>query len=137
MQVFKLRATWLFQALADETRFRVVRLLASVGVPLTAGQLAEALGVASSHLSRHLHVLETAGLTRTERKGRSHYIELTTDASCSAPILEAVASIPDESGIFALDMNRFVRGDAAVKQPGHHSSGDVSGVVGVPESSGL
>lgn len=115
MQVFKLRATWQFQALADETRFRVVRLLVSAGVPLSAGQLATALGVAPNHLSRHLHVLETSGLTRTERKGKSHYIELTTDTSCSTPILEAVVSIPDESGIFALDLSRFVGVDEVVQ----------------------
>ena len=62
MQLSRMPCTWPFQALADESRFRVVRLLASMGTPLTAGQRAGALAYPPHHLSRHLHLLESAGL---------------------------------------------------------------------------
>lgn len=98
MQMSRLRVTWPFQALADETRFRVVRLISSTGVPLTAGQGAAALGIATNHLSRHLQILEAAGLTTTERRGRSHYIRITGIGGCNDSLCAAVLSMADDTG---------------------------------------
>lgn len=107
MQMMKLRQTWPFQALADETRFRIVRLLASAGVPLRAGQLASALNVAPNHLSRHLHILEAAGLTTTQRRGRAHYIGISASSRSNEPLCAAVLSMDDETGVFSEDTLRL------------------------------
>jgi protein-tyrosine-phosphatase/DNA-binding transcriptional ArsR family regulator len=60
-----------FSVLAQETRLRLVRLLASRGASgLSAGDIAVALKVAPSTLSFHLSALEQAGLVRSTRQGR-------------------------------------------------------------------
>jgi len=59
-------------ALAHETRLDVFRLLVAAGPGgLPAGEIGEALGLASATLSFHLKELRGAGLARCERQGRS------------------------------------------------------------------
>ncbi len=65
------RAAAGFAVLAQETRLRLVRLLASRGASgMAAGELAAALKVAPSTLSFHLAALEQAELVRSTRQGR-------------------------------------------------------------------
>lgn len=60
-----------FAVLAQETRLKLVRLLASRGASgMPAGEVAAALKVAPSTLSFHLGALEQAGLVRSTRQGR-------------------------------------------------------------------
>ena len=60
-----------FAVLAQETRLRLVRLLASRGASgMAAGEVAAALKVAPSTLSFHLSALEQTGLVRSTRQGR-------------------------------------------------------------------
>lgn len=59
-------------ALAQETRLAIFRLLVrrgDEGVP--AGEIAERLGIPKPTLSFHLAQLESAGLVRSRRDGRS------------------------------------------------------------------
>ena len=59
-------------ALAQEHRLALFRLLVQAGAPgLSAGTIAEALGVPNSSLSFHLAQLTRAGLIRQERQSRS------------------------------------------------------------------
>ena len=65
-----------FKALADETRLRLVALLArqEPGNALCVGRLAGKLGTTTSNVSQHLRVLKDLGLVRKERRGyRIHY----------------------------------------------------------------
>lgn len=65
-----------FKALADETRLRLVALLArqEPGSALCVGRLARELETTSSNVSQHLRVLKDLGLVRKERRGyRIHY----------------------------------------------------------------
>jgi DNA-binding transcriptional ArsR family regulator len=55
-----------FDVLGDETRRRVVELLAAMG-PQRAGKLAEAMGMSPATMSRHLRVLLDGGLVQDER----------------------------------------------------------------------
>lgn len=107
VQLSRMPCTWPFQALADESRFRVVRLLASMGTPLAAGQLAAALACPPNHISRHLHVLESAGLTRVERKGRFHMVSLRSDGA-SESLAAAVLRMPDHEKTLAGDLARLL-----------------------------
>jgi DNA-binding transcriptional ArsR family regulator len=65
-----------FKALGDETRLRLVALLAQQepGSAMCVGRLARELGVTASAVSQHLRVLKDLGLVRGERRGyRLHY----------------------------------------------------------------
>jgi DNA-binding transcriptional ArsR family regulator len=60
-----------FAALAQETRLAVFRLLVQTGPNgLSAGSIAEQLGVPASTLSFHLKELDRAGLLRSWRRQR-------------------------------------------------------------------
>ena len=60
-----------FSALSQETRLKLMRLLASMGATgMPAGQLAARLRLPPSTLSFHLSALEQAGLVRPTRRGR-------------------------------------------------------------------
>jgi len=68
--------TRFFRALGDETRLRLVALLAGQepGRALCVGRLAHELGVTTSAVSQHLRVLKDLGLVHGERRGyRIHY----------------------------------------------------------------
>ena len=63
-----------FQALADTTRRTMLRRLADA--PLTVGQLAEPFDMSLAAASKHIKVLERAGLVRREIQGRTHLCRL-------------------------------------------------------------
>jgi DNA-binding transcriptional ArsR family regulator len=70
-------AAVLFTALADPARREVVQLLGRG--PRRAGELAEAVGMSSPAMSRHLKVLLRAGVItdeRTSRDARMRYFRL-------------------------------------------------------------
>ncbi|NVJ96645.1 MAG: helix-turn-helix transcriptional regulator, partial [Alphaproteobacteria bacterium] len=58
-------------ALAQETRLEVFRLLVRMGdTGLSAGKIAEGVDANATTLSRHLTVMEQAGLVSKERQAR-------------------------------------------------------------------
>lgn len=61
----------LFKALSDETRLRLLKLLADQGSEgaLCVGALAGRVGITQSAVSQHLAVLRDAGLVVDERRG--------------------------------------------------------------------
>lgn len=62
----------MFDALSQETRLRVFRLLVEAGTPgLPAGSLSETLGIPHNTLSFHLGHLSNAGLLTSRKDGRS------------------------------------------------------------------
>jgi DNA-binding transcriptional ArsR family regulator len=63
-----------FAALADPTRREILARLASG--ESSVGELAEPFAVSWPAISKHLKVLERAGLIRRERDGRVHRIRL-------------------------------------------------------------
>jgi DNA-binding transcriptional ArsR family regulator len=63
-----------FQALADPTRRSMLRRLA--GEELNIRQLAEPLRMTFPAASKHVRVLESAGLVRRTVRGRSHFCRI-------------------------------------------------------------
>ncbi len=108
MQLSTLKQIWPFQALADGTRFRIVRLLATHGAPVRAGEVARALALPANHLSKHLQLLELSGLTARERRGKAHYLHLCVGEDATEHLYAAVRSSADLTGLFATDSSRLL-----------------------------
>jgi DNA-binding transcriptional ArsR family regulator len=64
-----------FAALGDETRLRLVARLCADG-PQSIGRLTVGSDVTRQAVTKHLHVLENAGLVRGSRLGRKRVWEL-------------------------------------------------------------
>ncbi|MFT3927143.1 MAG: metalloregulator ArsR/SmtB family transcription factor [Myxococcales bacterium] len=64
-----------FAALGDETRLGLVKRLCSTG-PQSIARLSEGSGVTRQAITKHLHVLEGAGLVHARRTGRESIWEL-------------------------------------------------------------
>ncbi|QFU15982.1 ArsR/SmtB family transcription factor [Microvirga thermotolerans] len=71
-----------FHALGDATRRRMLRALA--GGERTVGQLAEPFAISLAAASKHIKVLENAGLIRREVRGRTHLCRLDPGPLASA-----------------------------------------------------
>jgi DNA-binding transcriptional ArsR family regulator len=67
-----------FSALADPTRRAILQRLARGAA--TVGELAEPFDMSLPAVSKHLRVLEAAGLTRRRVEGRVHHIGLAPDS---------------------------------------------------------
>jgi DNA-binding transcriptional ArsR family regulator len=89
----------IFKTLADETRFKLVRLLLTHD--LCVGALAKHLGISEAAVSQHMKSLREAGLVRGEKRGYwTHYTvekeklhelaELLGDLTRLQPCLEGV-----------------------------------------------
>lgn len=63
-----------FGALADPTRRRIVERLARR--PLTVGEIAADFSISQPAISKHLRVLEEAGLMKRDIVGRTHHCRL-------------------------------------------------------------
>ncbi len=66
-----------FAALSDSTRREIVQRLAKGSVRVT--DLAQPFDMSLNAVSKHVKVLERAGLVRRTREGREHYIALDPD----------------------------------------------------------
>jgi DNA-binding transcriptional ArsR family regulator len=66
-----------FAALSDATRRGILSQLGNG--PATIGELAEPTGMTLTGLTKHVQVLESAGLVTTEKVGRSRQVRLGTE----------------------------------------------------------
>jgi DNA-binding transcriptional ArsR family regulator len=67
----------IFAALGDPTRLEIVARLSYRG-PQTVARLAIHSGVTRQAISKHVHVLEYAGLVHRRKQGRERLLELDT-----------------------------------------------------------
>lgn len=61
----------LFKALGDPTRLKLLSCLAKCGRPCSVSELTECCSVDFSVVSRHLGLLEKAGILRSAKEGRT------------------------------------------------------------------
>ena len=64
-----------FGLLSDPTRLSVV--LACIDIEISAGDIANKLGISPSLVSQHLRLLRSAGIVRSERKGKRVFCTMT------------------------------------------------------------
>jgi DNA-binding transcriptional ArsR family regulator len=82
----RLRA--LYRALGDETRLRVIALLAEVG-PMPVNELSSRVTLSQPLISWHLRILRLAGLIDTTRHGRETICRLRLAAFEELHVAEA------------------------------------------------
>jgi ArsR family transcriptional regulator len=73
------RLRTLYRALGDETRLRMIGLLAEVG-PMPVNRLSQAVGMSQPLISWHLRILRLSGIVDTQRQGRTVICRLRTTA---------------------------------------------------------
>lgn len=96
-----------FQALAEPTRIRIVRVLAAGGDEACLCELVDSLLEPQYKLSRHIKILRQAGLLAAEKDGRFIYHRLVTRPAHLAKLCAAIGTLPDPTGTFAADLRRF------------------------------
>ena len=67
-----------FDALSSNPRRRILNYLSATS--LTAGEIAERFDMTKPSLSKHLKILETAGLITSEKKGQYVFYSLNRDS---------------------------------------------------------
>lgn len=67
----------IFEALSSSSRRKILAYLSATS--LTAGEIAERFSVSKPTISKHLSVLESAGLITGERKGQFIHYSLVRD----------------------------------------------------------
>lgn len=97
----------MFQALADPTRIRIVRVLAAGSEEACLCELVDSLLEPQYKLSRHLKAIRQAGLLDVERDGRFLYHRLVVRHAHLVALHHAIRALPDHRGVFAADLRRF------------------------------
>ena len=78
-----LKAVPLFAALGDPVRLAMIARLSGAG-PLATVDLKRDAGVSRQAITKHLHVLENAGLVRSDRVGRDRQWRMRADQIAAA-----------------------------------------------------
>ena len=99
-----------FKALSDQTRLRMLRLLVSTGSELCVCEFVDTLQERLYNISKHLKVLEQAGLIQGTKEGRWVYYRVVEAKDAVGEALHRlVNSVPDVDEMFATDKERFTK----------------------------
>ena len=85
----------IFQALADPTRLRVMRLLGSM--ELAVGEIAQVLGQSQPRVSRHVGILTAAGLIERRREGSWVFLRATSTDDGDGGLVGSFAQLLDHA----------------------------------------
>jgi ArsR family transcriptional regulator len=107
MQLITIQSSDIFQALADETRLRIVYLLATTDEEACLCELVDSLSEPAYKLSRHLKILRQAGLLSSYKDGRWVYHRLARTESYLEKLFETVRDLPDPDQVYAADRAHF------------------------------
>lgn len=109
MHVIDIKPEAVFQALADPTRIRILRVLAQGRAEACLCELVDTLFEPQYKLSRHLKLLRQVGLLSAEKDGRFVYHRLVMRPPHLKRLYAAVRALPDSEQIFAQDLRRFTQ----------------------------
>ncbi|HHI93705.1 MAG TPA: metalloregulator ArsR/SmtB family transcription factor [Gammaproteobacteria bacterium] len=107
MHLTRIPSDTVFQALADETRLRIIHLLVETGEESCLCELVDSLLEPSYKLSRHLKILRQAGLLTSQKEGRWVYHRMLEEPSYITRLYDVVRALPDADGVYAADLTRF------------------------------
>ena len=125
----KIEATDIFQALADRTRLRIMRVMVSMPKEeLCLCEVTDALDEPEYNVSRHLKSLRQSGLLAAEKEGRWVYHRLVPSKAAQL-FYGLIKSLPDTEGFFARDLARF---KIEIKKRSSARCQRASGIVALP-----
>jgi ArsR family transcriptional regulator len=107
MQLITIQPEAIFQALSDETRLRIIRLLTSTDEEACLCELVDGLQEPTYKLSRHLKILRQAGLLSSQKDGRWVYHRLISTPSYLETLHATVRALPDPDQVYQADRVRF------------------------------
>lgn len=107
MQLLTIQPEAQFQALADETRLRIIRLLAATDEEACLCELVDSLREPTYKLSRHLKILRQAGLLSSHKEGRWVYHRLVSKPPYLETLYASVRALPDQDQLYQADLARF------------------------------
>lgn len=107
MQMITIQPETLFQSLADETRLRVIRLLATTDEEVCLCELVDSLQEPAYKLSRHLKILRQSGLLSAQKDGRWVYHRLVSKPLYLKKLYATVRALPDPDQTYQADLTRF------------------------------
>lgn len=109
MHVVNVGPDLVFQALADSTRLRILRVMVVAHEESCLCELVDSLQEPQYKLSRHVKILRQVGLLDTEKEGRFVYHRLVKRSRHLNRLYDTIAALPDPQGEFARDLQRFRR----------------------------
>ncbi len=107
MPISKHPLALVYFSLSDETRLRVVRLMAATNGTTFLSELATALEVPMSKLSKHVSLLAWAGIIRQERSGSWVSLSLNHDVPYLEHLYASISALPDQNEMFSNDLSSF------------------------------
>jgi len=107
MQLISIQPETLFQALADETRLRIIRLMVTTSEEACLCELVDSLQEPSYKLSRHIKILRQAGLLSSQKDGRWVYHSLVSKPLYLETLYATIHALPDSDQIYQADLERF------------------------------
>jgi ArsR family transcriptional regulator len=69
----------IFKALGDETRLKIIKIIAATGNQICVGMIAHKLGVSQPAVSQHLKTLKNVGLITAKREGTLFHYMIVDD----------------------------------------------------------
>src|SRR5574341_1488671 len=95
-----------FKALSDETRLRIIRLLAKASSPLCVCEIVDSLDESQYNISRHLRVLKASGFVHEKKDGKWVFYSLPPPTSRFQDLLcQTVLALPLD--LLSVDDKRF------------------------------
>ncbi|MBX3022768.1 MAG: metalloregulator ArsR/SmtB family transcription factor [Bdellovibrionales bacterium] len=103
----KVEAIDLFQALGEQTRLRIMRIMVAVpGAEACLCDVTDSLLEPEHNVSRHLKILRQVGFLSAYKEGRWVYHQLINSPQIK-PFYKLIEKLPDEDGTYAADLKRF------------------------------
>lgn len=103
----KFEAIEIFQALAEKTRLRIMRIMVTLpGEEACLCDMTDSLLEPEHNVSRHLKILRRTGLLSAYKEGRWVYHQLVKSAQLRS-FYKVIETLPDIDGTFAKDLKRF------------------------------
>jgi len=107
MYALTIKPETFFQAMADETRIRIIRLMVMSGEEVCLCEITDSLNESQTKLSRHLKVLRQAGLLSAQKEGRWVYHRLIIGESHLDHLHAIIKSLPDPDKLYETDLANF------------------------------
>ncbi len=87
----------IFKALSEETRFRIIYILIKAKEELCECDLADILNIPQYNVSKHLNILDNAGIIKKRKEGRWIYLSLSDYLDkFKSTIVKSLTHLPKE-----------------------------------------